>query len=137
MVFKPALALDREEIARDRDAHVLLADAGQFERQNQITLGGVHVHWRRPAPPRGGRGTTKKVVEEAIHFSLNVRHAKRLPTIRSRKAERTPTLHRHRMLLLHSPWPGSLFQLGIEYVVLISSECVHVKYSTRPGSDKQ
>src|SRR5215470_11247701 len=95
LVLEAALTLDRKQVARDRHTHVLLAHAGKLQGQDEIVLGRVHIYGRRPGPPRHGRGTTEKVVEEAIHFGLDIGYAKRLPPIDGRKPKRTPALPRH------------------------------------------
>src|SRR5262249_40865662 len=100
LILEPTFALHRQQIARDRYAHVLFADARHLHAHNQLILGGVHVTRSRPGPPGPTRRTPEKVVEEAIDFALDVGHAERLPSIHGRKTERTPTLHRHR------EWPS-------------------------------
>src|SRR6267142_1266355 len=93
-----ALTLDRQQVARDRHGHILLAHARKLEIQNQVVAGLAHVENRRPhrytRSSRGGRGPPEEALEEAVDLSLNVGHvAERVTALHGH--ERTPTLNRH------------------------------------------
>src|SRR5512132_1144806 len=137
LLLEPALASDGQQIPRDRHGHVLLVYARDLDREHEVVLGLVHVHERRPLTPRltgPGGGTREEAVEQPVHLTLDVAEiAERLPTLH-RRSERTPTLHRHESSSF-SPCPASSGGRDLEYILLISTECVSVKSSPLRSGD--
>src|SRR5688572_16179538 len=98
LLLVPApLTTDAQQVARDRDGHVLLTNAGQLHLQHEVVLRLVHVDRGKPRPRRlcaSGRRPPEEVVEQPVHLALDVDEvAERLPPIR--RPVLTPTLHRH------------------------------------------
>src|SRR5207247_8656979 len=83
LLIERARALEREEIARNRERHVLLTHARKLKGQNEVILRLIHVEGGHPDPaprPRhDGRRTTEEAAAQPVHTPLEV--SKRLPTL--------------------------------------------------------